>query len=83
MNIQEAVKKGQIFLKSKDIKTAELDCQILMSKVLKKEKEYLILNFQEKAALPPLLHMCICKSFKNHNQRNRPKCHAPSPPVPT
>ena len=48
MNIQEAVKKGQIFLKSKDIKTAELDCQILMSKVLKKEKEYLILNFQEK-----------------------------------
>ncbi len=48
MNIQEAIKKGQIILKSNNIKTAELDSEILMSKALKKEKEYIIFNFEDK-----------------------------------
>ena len=47
MIIQEAIKKGQTILKQKKIKTAELDCQILMSKALNKDKKYLVLNFQD------------------------------------
>ena len=48
MNIQSAIKKGQLILSSKNIKTAELDSQILMSKAINKEKKFLILNFNEK-----------------------------------
>ena len=48
MNIQEAVKNGQTILELNNIKTAELDCQILMSKVLNEDKKYLILNSQDK-----------------------------------
>ena len=48
MNIQLAIKRGQLFLNSKRIKTAELDSHILMSKVIDKEKKYLILNPEEK-----------------------------------
>ena len=48
MNIQSALKKGQLILRSKNIKTAELDSQILMSKAINKEKLFLILNYDEK-----------------------------------
>jgi len=48
MNIQSALKKGQLILRSKNIKTAELDSQILMSKVINKEKLFLILNYDKK-----------------------------------
>ena len=47
MNIQSAIKKGQSILISKNIKTAELDSEILMSKAIKKEKKFLILNCSE------------------------------------
>ena len=50
MNIQSAIKKGQLILKSKKIKTAELDSYILMSKVINKEKKFLILNSKEKVS---------------------------------
>jgi len=45
MNIQTATQKGQLFLKEKNIKTPILDSQILMSEAIKKEKEFIILNF--------------------------------------
>ena len=48
MNIQLAIKKGQLILNSKKIKTAELDSHILMSKVIDKEKKFLLLNPEEK-----------------------------------
>ena len=47
MNIQSAIKKGQLILESKKIKTAELDSHILMSKAIKKERKFLILNSEE------------------------------------
>tara|TARA_A100001011_G_scaffold74914_1_gene77036 strand:- start:116 stop:517 length:402 start_codon:yes stop_codon:yes gene_type:complete len=47
MNIQTAVYKAQLFLKKKKIKTPILDSQILMSEVIKKEKEFIILNFDK------------------------------------
>ena len=48
MNIQSAIDKGKLILKSKKIKTAELDSYILMTKVINKEKKFLILNSEEK-----------------------------------
>ena len=44
MNIQSAVKKGTTILKNSYIKTAELDTEILMAKVLGSNREYIILN---------------------------------------
>ena len=48
MNIQSAIKKGQLILESKKIKTAELDSHILMSKAIDKERKFLILNSENK-----------------------------------
>ena len=47
MNIQTAIYKAQLFLKKKKIKTPVLDSQILMSEAIKKEKEFVILNFDK------------------------------------
>ena len=47
MNIQTAVQKAQLYLKKKNIKTPILDSQILMSEALKKEKEFIIFNFDK------------------------------------
>ena len=47
MNIQNAVQKAQLFLKERNIKTPVLDSQILMSEAIKKEKEFIILNFDK------------------------------------
>ena len=48
MNIQSAIKKGQLILESKKIKTAELDSHVLMSKAINQERKFLILNSEEK-----------------------------------
>ena len=47
MNIQTAVQKAQLFLKKKNLKTPVLDSQILMSEAIKKEKEFIIFNFDK------------------------------------
>ena len=47
MNIQTAVQKAQLFLKEKNIKNPVLDSQILMSEAIKKEKEFIMLNFDK------------------------------------
>jgi len=48
MNIQSAVIKGTNILKSKSIKTAQLDAEILMARVLGANREYIILNNNKK-----------------------------------
>ena len=45
MNIQSAVIEGTNFLKNKSILSAQLDAEILMSKALNKNREYIILNY--------------------------------------
>ena len=47
MNIHTAIQKAQLFLKKKNFKTPVLDSQILMSEAIKKEKEFIILNFDK------------------------------------
>ena len=44
MNIQLAINEGANILKDKEIQTAKLDTEILMSKVLDKDRKYVILN---------------------------------------
>ena len=44
MNIEKAIKEASTNLKKKKIKTALLDCEILMSKALNKDKKFIILN---------------------------------------
>jgi len=56
MNIQSVIKKGQLTLKSKKIKTAELDSHILLSEVINKEKKFLILNSEKKISKKNLDH---------------------------
>jgi len=59
MNIQTAVQKAQLFLKKKNVKNPALDSQILMSEAIKKEKEFIILNFDKEISN---------KSFKYFNK---------------
>ena len=44
MNIEEAIKEASQLLKTKKIKSALLDSEILMSKVLKRDRKFLIMN---------------------------------------
>ena len=47
MNIQSAIKEGTIILKNSYIKTAKLDTEILLAKVLGSKREDIILNIQK------------------------------------
>ena len=47
MNIQSAVLEGTNILKDKSILSAQLDTEILMSKAINKNREYIILNHDE------------------------------------
>ncbi len=47
MNIQKAIKIANEILKKNKIKSAKLDSEILMSKVLKRDRKYICLNFNE------------------------------------
>ena len=44
MNLENAINKGTEILKKNYIRSAKLDSEILMSKVLNKEREFLIIN---------------------------------------
>ena len=48
MDIETALKKGQLILKDNKIKSAELDSEILMSEAIRKDKKYIILNYNKK-----------------------------------
>ena len=47
MNIQTAIKYANIELKKNNIKSSQLDSEILMSKTLKKNREYILLNLDQ------------------------------------
>ncbi len=68
MNIYNAIKEGTKILKQKNIKCPNLDCEILLSNVLKKQKKFLILNLEKKISDENL------KIYKNLiNQRSKGK----------
>ena len=47
MNINQAIKEASISLKKNRIRSAFLDCEILMAKVLKKSRNFIIMNPNE------------------------------------
>ena len=47
MNIYNAIKEGSKILKKKNIKFSNLDCEVLLAKVLRKQRKYLILNLEK------------------------------------
>ena len=68
MNIYAAIKEGSKILKRNDIKYPDLDCEILLAKVLKKQRESLILNLDER------IHKENFEIYKNLiNQRSAGK----------
>ena len=58
MKIQSLIKEGSKYLENNNISSHTLDSEILMSKILKKNREYLILNPNYK------LNMIQFKNFK-------------------
>jgi release factor glutamine methyltransferase len=82
MNIQSAIIEGTNILKNNYISTAQLDSEILMSKVLKKNREYIILNnnknleknnleyfkilIKERATKKPIAYLLNKKFFWNN-----------------
>ena len=47
MKIYNAIKQASKVLKKKNIKSSDLDSEILLAKALNKQKEYLIINFDK------------------------------------
>ncbi len=68
MNIQSAIIKGTNILKSKCILSAQLDAEILLSKVIGKDKKYIILNNSKKLSIDNVL-----KFEKLINERSKKK----------
>ncbi len=82
MNIQSAIKEGTIILKNSYIKTAKLDTEILLAKVLGSKREDIILNTQknlddghldhfkklikERASRKPIAYLLNKKFFWNY-----------------
>ena len=66
MNIQETINKAAISLKNNDIKTPYLDSELLLLKVLHKDRKYLLLNSKETLSKEHLFQFnnLICRRKK-------------------
>ena len=51
MNIETAIMNGNLELKKNNIKSFQLDCELLMSKVLNEDRKYVILNLKKELPL--------------------------------
>ena len=47
MNIQEAINLAAILLKDSNVKTPYLDSELILSKVIKKDRKYMLLNYKK------------------------------------
>ena len=59
MNIENTLNEGISILKKSKIPNPELDCEILLSNLIKRDKKYIILNPKE------LLNIKQSKKFKS------------------
>ena len=48
MNIQEAINLAAISLKDSNVKTPYLDSELILSKVIKKDRKYILLNYKKR-----------------------------------
>ena len=69
MNIESAIKKASFELKKKNIKTALLDSEILMSKVLKEDRSSIILNSERTLSKQDYIYF---RKLVSNRLRNKP-----------
>ena len=69
MNIESAIKKASFELKKKNIKTALLDSEILMSKVLKEDRSSIILNSERILSKQDYIYF---RKLVSNRLRNKP-----------
>ena len=69
MNIETAIKNASLELKSNFLKSPLLDCELLMSKVLNKDRKFIILN--SKKNLSNDLY-CRFKKLVSYRSRGKP-----------
>ena len=72
MNIQSAIIDGAKILKDNSIKTSYLDSEILMSKVIKKDRKYILLNSKKNLKKKDLKHF---KQLINKRSLKKPIAH--------
>ena len=69
MKIYNAIKQASKVLKKKNIKSSDLDSEILLAKALNKQKEYLIMNFDKHVSEE---HLKIYKNLINQRSTGKP-----------
>ena len=69
MKIYNAIKQASKVLKKKNIKSSDLDSEILLAKALNKQKEYLIINFDKHVSEE---HLKIYKNLINQRSTGKP-----------
>ena len=95
MNIEIAIKNAYRALKKKDIRSALLDSELLLSKVIKKDRKFIFLNLDkeisqsdqnnfkdliiERSEGKPLAYLTGIKSFWNYDFRINEKVLIPRP----
>ena len=95
MNIEIAIKNAYRALKKKDIRSALLDSELLLSKVIKKDRKFIFLNLDkeisqsdqnnfkdliiERSKGKPLAYLTGIKSFWNYDFRINEKVLIPRP----
>jgi len=95
MNIRTAISKAKYFLESKNIRSSGLDCELLMSKVLKKDRNYILLNLdknlkkkifnsfqsliRERSRGKPIAYLIEKKEFWDHEFKTKEGVLIPRP----
>ena len=72
MNIQSAINQGVKILKDKLINNPQLDSEILMSKVINKDRKYVLLNHNKKIEAHELMYF---KKLINKRSKRIPIAH--------
>ena len=95
MNIRTAISKAKYYLESKNIRSSGLDCELLMSKVLKKDRNYILLNLdknlkkkifnsfqsliRERSRGKPIAYLIEKKEFWDHEFKTKEGVLIPRP----
>jgi release factor glutamine methyltransferase len=72
MNYDQILKKGEIFLKKKKIKNSNLDVELILSKVVNKKREQIILNTNSKLKNTDIIEF---KNYLFRRYQNEPMAY--------
>ena len=69
MNYQEILNKGNQILKDNNIKSSNLDCELILSKVLNKTREEILINLNNKKMINEKIFLIF---YLNKRKRKNP-----------